>query len=89
MRTRISVEEAIKSLEGSKYELIEICSELEFYKEEFGTCVRISSECRFKEMDRERRENARMLGLKTFIFPVCPKESPRCYVIRDKTKQNE
>ena len=89
MKTRISAEEAIKSFEGSKYELIEVCPELEFYREEIGTHIRIFSECRFKEMDRERRENARMLGLKTFIFSVCPKEPPRCYVIRDRTKQNE
>lgn len=89
MRTRISTEEAIKSLDGSKYELIEVCPELEFYKEYVGTRVMISAECRFKEMGRERRENARMLGLKTFIFSTCYKDNPRCYVIRDKTKQNE
>lgn len=89
MKKRISVEEAIKSLEGSKYEIIEVCPELEFYKEEVGTRVRISSECRFKEMDRERRDRARMLGIPTIIFPTCYRDNHCCYVIKDKTKQNE
>ena len=86
MRIKISVEQAIKSLEGSKYELIEVCPELEFYREEVGTRARISAECRFKEMNKERRENARMLGLKTSIFSTCYKDNPCCYVISDKTK---
>lgn len=86
MRTRISVEEAIKSLEGSKYEFIEICPELEFYKEETETHVRLSSECRFKIMNWERMESVRLLGLSPTIYYGCPKEHPCCYVIRDKTK---
>lgn len=85
-KERISLEEVKERLEGTKYELIEVCPELEFYKEEDGTHVMICAECCLERLDRERRKQNMCLGKEQIVYIACPpKGDPRCYVIRDKT----